>query len=573
MKARLIAPLFLVLALLLSACNAKGGNEGATNSGSQAPTASSAASSEASKPQTPSKVTWFATVGFWNPPSVWNTDPKTVPGAITEKTGLTFEFNIPAQDAETKLNLMLVSNNTEIPDVLTLTNEVLGKKLIEAGKVWDIDEFLKKYDPDSHLLKEFPADVKETIVSRDGSFAAFPSHISSDDARKLYPPSDPFFIDGVKYRENNAIIVNEKLMKEAGITIEELKTEDGLLAAYKKIKDMKLTVDGAPIIPLMVDGKTYQDSTLPFLLNSFGAMPVDKDGNYRDPLLAPEMKYALEFLYKAAKGRYFEPGQLTVDTAAVRADVTNGKVFSFIGNSANTHFAKVESGDWVSPGPILSNKGTKPVLPRTYRAGGGWMKTYISKTTKEPEKLAKWLSFMSSKEGMLLHIYGIEGVHYNLNEQGLVVKTEQGVKDATDYATTGLGAYWPFHNGAFSDHVSMAPTEETDRESVVAVRVSSTYGKAPETVPFDHSALWIPEDLFPADSKLFNDKEQIKIYKEAQISKIIMAKDDASFNKLYDEMIAKFKELGIEAVNAGKNDYYQQKTKEYGIDLVKGINS
>ena len=41
----------------------------------------------------------------------------------------------------------------------------------------------------------------------------------------------------------------------------------------------------------------------------------------------------------------------------------------------------------------------------------------ISKSTKEPEKLAKWLSFMTSPEGMILSSFGIEGVHYTKDER------------------------------------------------------------------------------------------------------------------------------------------------------------
>ena len=32
-------------------------------------------------------------------------------------------------------------------------------------------------------------------------------------------------------------------------------------------------------------------------------MSVDKDGNYRDIIFAPETKHVLEFMFKAAQGR------------------------------------------------------------------------------------------------------------------------------------------------------------------------------------------------------------------------------------------------------------------------------
>ncbi|MCA0755418.1 hypothetical protein KP806_10175 [Paenibacillus sp. N4] len=568
MKGKWITTALLSLMLVTAGCS-NGGNETANNTGAnQGGTETAGENSGGSK--APAKAVWFSSIDFWNPPSTWSTDPNTVQGAITEKTGLTFEFNIPAQDGDTKLNLMLVSSGEAFPDVITITNDVLGKKLIESGKVWDLDEFLKKYDPESHLLKDFPADVKETIIDRDGGFYAFPSHINSEDARKQYPPSGQFYIDLVDYASNGAIVVNENILKEAGLTLEDIKTESGLLAAYQKIKEMDLKVNGAPVIPLLVDGKNYQGPTLGFLQDSFGAMPIDKNGVYRDRLLAPETKFALGFLNKASKAGYFEPGQMTVDNAAVKADMASGRVFTFIGNSADTSFHNNDY--WTSSGPILSDAGTKPVLNKSKLAGGGWMKTFISKSAKEPEKLAKWLSFMSSKEGMMLHIYGFEGIDYTLDAEGHLVKTEKGIKDATEYMKTGLSAFWPFHHTSFSYSAQQPPNEETDKQAVTANRVQSAYGKAEETVIYDGSPLGLPADLFPADSKFANDELQIKTYKEAQIAKIILAKSDDEFNKLYDEMIAQLKKLGIEALDQERDKYVQQKKTEYGID-VKGINS
>ncbi|MBD3921752.1 hypothetical protein H8B09_23520 [Paenibacillus sp. PR3] len=558
-KRRFALGVTLALTMALTACGGSGNsNESASDSTKPSDSTTSGQTD---------KAVWFSSVDFWNPPAKWNTDPNSVQGAITAKTGLTFEFNIPAQDGDTKLNLMLLSNK-DFPDVLTITNDVMVKKLIQSGKVWELEEFLKKYDPESHLLTDFPADVKEVIEKRDGGFYAFPSHISSDDARKVYPPSGQFYIDTVDYASNGGILVNSNILKEIGMTLDDIKTEQGLLQAYEKAKGLK--VNGAPVIPLLVDGKSYQDATLPFLQYTFGAMRVDKDGNYRDLLLAPETKDALGFLYKSMKGGYFEPGQMTVDNAAVKADIASGRVFTFIGNTANTSFNNYDY--WTSSGPILSDSGKKPTMEKSTLAGGGWMKTFISKDTRYPEKLAKWISFMSSKEGMLLSSYGFEGRDYTFDDKGLLVKTEEGLKNATDYMNTGVGAFWPFAHTTFSYSIQQPPTMETDKAAVIAVQAQSAYGKDPATQKYVNNSLNLPADYFAADSENSNIETQVKAYKEAQIAKIIMSKSDEEFNSLYEDMVAQLKKLGLEKVDAEKNKYVQEKNKEYGIE-VKGINS
>ena len=562
-KGNLLIPAFLIIAMVLAGCTSKGNNEGVNYSTKTALQGNTQA-------QTSSKVVWFSTVDFWNPPKTWSTDPKTVAGAITEQTGLTFEFNIPAQNGATKLNLMLVSKE-DLPDVMTLTDPILVGKLIETGKVWDLDEFLTQYDPESHILKDFPTDVKEVIEARDGGFYAYPSHINSLDARRVYQLSEQYYRDLLSFGYNQGIIVNQNILKEAGLTLDDLRTEAGLLAAYQKVKDLNLEIDGAPVIPLLVDGKAYQEySTLSFLQDTFGAMPVDKQGNYRDVILAQETKQALEFLYKAQRGGYFDPGQLTVDNAAVKAEIATGRVFTFIGNMANN--AYFNNDYWTSSGAILSDNGTTPVLGKSFRPDGGWMKTFISKSTKEPEKLAKWLSFMTSKEGMLLHSFGFEGVDYTIDDQGLVVKTKQGIKNATDYMNTGVFAFWPFHHNAFIWSVSAGPTEETDRSAITVYRASSAYSRTSGIQIYNTAPLIIPGDLLPVDSDLANDEMKIKAYKESQIAIIIMAKNDEEFNKQYEEMIVQLKLLGIEAIDKEKDNYFKRKSKGYGVE-VKGINS
>lgn len=527
----------------------------------------SATATNSTEPVKPEKVTWFSDAGYWNPPSPWNTDPNTVQGVITQKTGLTFDFNIPAQEGGTKLSLMLATSG-DLPDVMTVTDTALVKKLIDADKVWDLDEFLKKYNPSSTLLKSIPQDMKQAMITRDGGWYAFPSHLDSADAREMYPPSGGFYSDGAKFRNNNAVILNEQLMEQAGISVEDIKTEDDLLAAFEKVKGMK--VEGADVIPLLVSGKGYQGATLATLQDHFGAMPVDKAGNYRDIIFAPETKHALDFMFKAAQEGYFDAGQMTLDDGGIKAAALSGRVLCFIGSTPSTSVADANNGlTWVSPGPILSNQNTKPVTGRYLKAGTGWMQTLISKSASHPERIAKWLDFMTSHEGLLLHYYGFEGKGYNI-EDGVAVQTELGQQESKDYAQTGVFAFWPFHNIAWHDHATAPPTTLNGVDGLMAMQLQTAAGK--KSVIFDTAPLSMPPDFIPADSKMASNQAQIKTYKEAQISKIILAKDEAASNKLYDEMISKIKDLGQTEIDAKMNEQFHKQQKEYGVTVV-GINS
>ncbi|CAM4012165.1 hypothetical protein COLU111180_19430 [Cohnella lubricantis] len=567
MKLKIGALLTLAGIVALTGCSSKSNESGNSSNTSAVPSES--------VQQGPVELTWFSDTNFWNPPSPWNTDPNSVEGTITEKTGLTFQFNIPASDAGTKLSLMLATSE-KLPDIVTVTDGTLIKKLIDSGKIWNLDEFFKKYDPSSPLLTNFPEDLKKALTERDGGWYAYPSHINTTDARKMYPESSQIYADAAKYGSQMSIIVNEKLMKEAGISKSDLTTENGFLEALKKVKGMQ--VDGAPVIPLHLDGKGYaginvgtvgHGGTLGVLEASFGAMPVDKDGNYRDIILAPETKHALDFLFTAAQESLFDLSQMTLDTSAIQANIKSGRVFAFIGNIANTGYdtPSPTATTWVSPGPILSNQNTKPVMGRSFKTGTGWMQTFVSKTADSPERIAKWFDLMTSEEGQFLAFYGIEGKDYELDQDGNVILTDQVIENQGNYSKTGVGAFWQFQNNAWHDHRTAAPTSPT---GIMGLEVGSALGKGSEI--YDTSALQMPSDFISAGSQMANNEQQIQTYLEAQVSKVILAKDEAQRDQYYNDMISKVKQMGLDEINEKINDQFHKQEQTFGTTL-KGINS
>ena len=116
-----------------------------------------------------------------------------------------------------------------------------------------------------------------------------------------------------EYSDNNTIIWNKHLLKQLGIREEELDTEEGVLAAFEKAKNSGITVDGKDIIPLILDGKAYQDPSLKYLEGTFGAEWVYENGNYKDIILQPETKEALKFIHIALQKGYLTAESLTLE--------------------------------------------------------------------------------------------------------------------------------------------------------------------------------------------------------------------------------------------------------------------
>lgn len=200
------------------------------------------------------------------------------------------------------------------------------------------------------------------------------------------------------------------------------------------------------------------------------------------------------------------------------------------------------------------------------------MQTFISKSAKQPERLAKWLSYMTSPEGMTLNHFGIEGVHYTKDDKGLIVRTEKGIQDQKDSSKTGLDIFWQFANGAFLENVQPAPTKREGAGGLIEMEAQTAYARAAEVVRWDSSVLAFPGDFYASGSSNALIRDQIQLYYEAQLAKMVLAKDEAAFNKLYDEFVAKLKELKIDELNKAIDVELQKNLKEKGI-TVTGVNS
>lgn len=500
------------------------------------------------------RATLFSDVSFWEPP-LWDTAEGTITGDISKITGLALDITVPVQNMDTQLSLMLV--NDKLPDIISITNPTAVSQLITSGKVWNIEEFFKTYKPDSHLLYKFPEDVKQELIQRDGGWYAIPSHINSAAARDIWKPTK-YYEEAVKYNNNNAIIWNKKLLETAGLSIEDLQTDQEVLAAFEKVKNMNLEIDGKPVILLLLDGRDYQDPTLKFLQWTFGAESIDENGDYKDPILQPETKAALYFLNQVMRNSYADPTQLTIDNPQVKSYIASGRVLCFIGNTAN---AELVPDAWVSSGPILSSSGAKPVLGKNLRATTGWIGTFISKNCKNPKEIAAWIDYMTSDEGMLFWNYGYEGNDYYLNEEKQIQRTVMGAASEAAYRQTGQSAWWMFSNLAWSRSV--------ERGNLSSIELQTAYGRHPVTSIYDDSLLNIPLEFISLDKQFGVIETEVNNWKKTQIPVVILARDDKEFNAQYDGFMKRLQELGIEQLDERKNEKYQENCREYNSSIKK----
>lgn len=514
-----------------------------------------------------SEIYWFSDVSGWGPETAnWSVDESPAIIYMRENLGITLKIEQPPTDADTKLGLMIVSD--DLPDIMSITNQDIYKQLVEADKVWDMQTFLETYDPDSHLLNDFPADVRQALTDTYGNWYSYPSHINSADSRVTFPPDDQIWIDVVEKGNNCCIMFNKEIMDALGITEEDVSTESGFYAACEKVKASGHQVDGQSVLPVVLHWNGWINTSLDSIVSwNFGAVPVDADGNYRHLELSPGYKNALKFLNTLVQKGYLDVNTLTIDETAGKTYLDAKRVFCWIGNQAQQDKANMP---WVSYGPILADNGAQPVLPKSKSAGSGWIQTLVSKDCKNPEKIAKLLSWSSSEEGLLLHYYGVEGTDYTKDDKGVVTRTPEGEKTlAENYDSNVL--LWPFANTSFERHTEPVPDPTTNRG--VEVALMPAFGNYEKTYLYDESLLSFRNGtVIEPSSDLGIKLSQIDNYLESQKAKIVTAASDDAFETEYQNMIKQLEQYSVADIDAEYDKVYKEYCEKKG-DKIEDINA
>lgn len=510
---------------------------------------------------------WFSDVSGWGPVTAnWSVDDSPATEYIRDTIGLTLKIEQPPTDASTKLGLMIASG--DLPDVMSITDADMYRKLVEADKVWDMETFLQTYAPDSHLLTDFPADIRQALTDTYGGWYSYPSHMESKNNREVFPPDDQVWVDVVEKGSNMCIMFNKEIMDALEITEEDVSTESGFYAACEKVKNSGYQVDGQSVLPVVLQCNIWITGSLDSIVAwNFGVVPVDADGNYRHNELHPGYKNALKFLNNLVQNGYLDVNTLTIDETALKTYLDAKRVFCWIGNQAQQDKTNMP---WVSYGPILADNGAKPAMPVNQSAGLGWIQTLVSKDCKNPEKIAALLTWASSEEGLMINYYGEEGVDYTRDEAGIVTLTEEGAKTkAESYDNNVL--MWPFANTSFERHTEPVPDPASNRG--VEISLMPALGRYADTYIYDESLLSFRNStVIEPSSDLGIKLSQVDNYLESQKAKIVTATSDDAFEAEYQNMIDTLNQYDITGIDAEYDKVYKEYCEKKG-NSIEDVNA
>lgn len=200
----------------------------------------------------------------------------------------------------------------------------------------------------------------------------------------------------------------------------------------------------------------------------------------------------------------------------------------------------------------------------------------ITKSCEDPVRAIKFLDYLCSDEGAVLYRWGVEGEHYQVDENGMRYRTEEEIaksKSDPDYSkNTGIGNYtgFPIYGDGVQDETGNYYTP-TSRESVIAeyteVEKAACEGMGvemltdifPQPEEFEtpvYSPLWayaIPQEL----------SNNVSILDEIAFPALVkcVTEPESSFDANWDAMIAELEANGLEETNAMMTEFLATKVQ------------
>ncbi|MDO4294257.1 MAG: extracellular solute-binding protein [Eubacteriales bacterium] len=446
------------------------------------------------------ELSWFSDWNYWEPQE-WDLSPESQTGKITEKTGVKISYMIPADNGDSRLSLMLISG--DVPDIISVSDERMIKHLIQSEAVWNLEELFDAYLPESHLIRDYPDDIKTMLEERDGGWYGLAGELHSADNMEKYGEPEEFYRRLREQGENLGIIWNRALLKRLGLSESRLRTEKQIQEAFALVEEREVTVNAVKVTPLLVDGQRYQDTTLQFLADSFGASAVDEQGQYRERMCTEEGKKAMSFLNGAFRKGYADPKQVILTPYQIKRQLNSGQVLCFIGD---IYHSGIDPAQWVSSGVVLDEEGKNPLRGIAQKTDCGTMTTFVSRDCEDPEAAARWLDEMTSTEGMRAYL-------------------ESGER------------WWPFWNEDWYYSVQKEP----DAEQIAWDRLLCAYARSPEVVCYNRE----PLEFTPEEGWLREVETKVQECREKGIHSAVLAESEAEFSEAFEHMKEELQESGI----------------------------
>lgn len=385
------------------------------------------ANNEASEGASSTKEVTLKVLHNWNGSSGADVDMTPVEKVIKEKTGVTVEWEYTTGSETEKVNAIFATQ--DLPDIYT--GPAWGGELdgiIKAAKEDQLVDFSDKLDKYPNLAKSI---AKENVPP-----ALYEKGIDAYDGKKYLllqnqPATDK---DGTDWLYG--FYVRKDIAEAVGVDPQSVKTKEEFYQFLKKIKDANLQANGQPVIPLggfsngwavgiantmFYGGAGYVDNGDGTIENSFFSKGYDDYTLYYRKLLSEGLLDAEAF---------------TQTDPIAKEKIVQGRVAILAAHypailDATKEYVKANPGsDFIPVGP-LERAGAEPDRPVDLGIQGNNV-TAITKACKDVDAALRLLDYLASDEGFMLVRYGVQGVHWDMENGKPTAKKEWFDKFAAD---------------------------------------------------------------------------------------------------------------------------------------------
>ncbi|WP_341346709.1 extracellular solute-binding protein [Paenibacillus sp. FSL H3-0469] len=584
---QLLLASLMTASLALSACsngNNTGGNAassppaGGTNSAGAEATDSGSA-----KEQVTLRVLIMETGSKWN-----THQDSVVAKAIADKLGVKIEY---VEADENKFNVLLAGG--DLPDIVRTDVNKFQKQLIEGELIVPLDDMLAEHGKDiSANVGTVVEYSKKNWSNGTGKLYFLPPQVQSKPGTSIAPITIGPTIRWDWYKEIGAPAINT--MDDLLDVVEQIvqkhpQTEDG-----KKVYGVSMWQDWGlwpylipPIIFNKLSGSTSDLTAAPVGGSEFISTLTDESSNFWT---------AMDFYNKANRRGLLDPDSLTMKNNDYMAKATAGQIVvgpaTWAMGDFNAQHATDGKGYIVVPAGKLAWTGAVNPL--------GWQdKAYsISKSSKNPDKAMEFLNYIFSYEGARTMYNGVEGTHWSmvdgkpvLSDETLALKAAGGAPyEATglslDRNIIGLGGDMINPNDQmpvdlFTSEEALAkaatPLEKDFAQHFGASYSGEVFKKLIDEGKLDTFTTWMnemsDEEIIKRNTvpgvtltdALKKQEAELKELAAREAAKIILSKDDKTFEANKQAALKAFQKGGADEFTAWYNGEVKKLRTEHGL--------
>jgi putative aldouronate transport system substrate-binding protein len=478
---------------------------------------------------------------------------------IEQQTGVRLKFEFPVGELRQKVGLIIAGG--DYTDLVAARNEM--RSIYDAGGLIPLKSLIEEYGPN---IKKLYGDRISLLEQDDGEIYWFP---------QIFPFGDKV----QRTKEAHGFYIQKAVLKENGWPMPKNVSEafDMLIAYAKKYPEIN-------------GNKTYVFTALSWgwrefpLMNApsiFSGHPNDGEANvdWIDGKWVADQFYDIPEAYKIYKlyNRVHREGlydteSFVMDYDQYLAKLSNGSILAFydqwwqfdrVQTLLKQQDEKGEGGNknrWWVPLPIVmegyEEEFEGPIEPQVSEGVG------ISVNCKDPVTAFKYLDFLCSEEFQIKKQWGFEGEDYYVDEDGYFCRTkEQNDKwDVPKWVNYEYGqAYWIHlccfdHNSVYSDGKNAVSTRNQpsifyDKLYDTEKEVLDAYGKKtwydffspPDMRRASYFPIWTIKRPTGSDIDIAHNK--ILEVRRKYTPLMIMAKDDAEYDSLWEEYMAELDKI------------------------------